>query len=85
ASKKSSKAKSALQKAVQEALQVTWVLKGKLKSAQMAYLKIGAMLAQVRDKKMFSTLKHPDIEDYAWQRLKLRRSALYQYLQVYDW
>ena len=83
--KKKTAEKSPLQMAVQEALQVTWVLKGKLKSAQMAYLKIGAMLAQVRDKKMFSTLKHPDIEEYAQKRLKLRRASLYRYLQVYDW
>ena len=70
---------------VQEALQVTWVLKGKLKSAQIAYLRIGELLAQVRDKKLFSELKHPSIEAYAQERLNLGRASLYRYLQVYDW
>ena len=70
---------------VQEALQVTWVLKGKLKNERMAYLKIGALLAQVRDQQLFSALKHPTIEDYAEGRLRLRRASLYRYLQVYDW
>jgi hypothetical protein len=70
---------------VQEALQVTWVLKGKLKSAQIAYLKIGSLLAQVRDNNLFSALKHPNIEDYGQERLNLGRASLYRYLQVYDW
>jgi hypothetical protein len=72
-------------KAVQEALQVTWVLKGQLKSVQLGYLRVGALLTQVRDKNMFGALKHPDIEDYAEKRLNLGRSSLYKYLQVYDW
>jgi len=71
--------------AVQEALQVTWLLKGKLKSERMAYLKIGALLVHVRDDNLFGELKHPTIEDYAQERLKLGRASLYRYLQVYDW
>lgn len=70
---------------VQEALQVTWLLKGKLKSAQIAYLRIGELLVRVRDKKLFSELKHPSLEDYAQQRLNLGRASLYRYVQVYDW
>jgi hypothetical protein len=70
---------------VQEALQITWRLKGNLKSARIAYLKIGALLVQVRDKKLYAELKHPDMEDYAEKRLQLGRSSLYKYLQVYDW
>ena len=70
---------------VQEALEVTWVLKGKLKSAQIAYLKIGELLAQVRDRKLFAELKHPSLEDYAQARLSLGRASLYRYLEVYDW
>lgn len=85
APKKSAKSKSAPPTPVQEALEVTWLLKGKLKSAQIAYLRIGELLAQVRDKKLFSELKHPSIEDYAQERLKLGRASLYRYLQVYDW
>lgn len=81
----SSKPKPAPRTVVQEALQVTWVLKGKLKSAQIAYLKIGSLLAQVRDNNLFSALKHPNIEDYGQERLNLGRASLYRYLQVYDW
>ena len=85
APRKLSKSNAAPLTPVQEALEVTWVLKGKLKSAQIAYLKIGELLAQVRDRKLFAELKHPSIEDYAQERLGLGRSSLYQYLQVYDW
>jgi hypothetical protein len=85
AGKKASGAKAKPRTLVQEALEVTWLLKGKLKSAQIAYLKIGALLAQVRDNKLFSALKHPNIEDYAQERLSLGRASLYRYVQVYDW
>ena len=34
---------------------------------------------------MWQTLKHPDIESYAEERLDLKQSSLYKYLQVYDW
>lgn len=72
-------------KAAQEALQTTWVLKGSLKNAQLSYLRVGKLLAQVREKKMYLALGHTDIEDYAEKRLQLGRSSLYKYLQVYDW
>jgi hypothetical protein len=69
----------------QEALQVTFVLKGNLKRAQILYLFIGAQLVRVRDEKLYAELHHPDLESYAAERLKLGRSSLYRYLQVYDW
>ena len=69
----------------QLALELTWLLKGKLKSARMAYLRIGEMLAQVRDQGIYKDLHHDNIEAYADQRLNLGKSSLYQYLQVYDW
>jgi len=72
-------------RAAQEALQTTWLLKGSLKNAQLSYLRVGKLLAQVREKKMYATLGHADIEDYAEKRLQLGRSSLYKYLQVYDW
>jgi len=71
--------------ATQEALQTTWLLKGSLKNAQLAYLRVGKLLSQVREKKMYESLNHVDIEDYAEKRLQLGRSSLYKYLQVYDW
>ena len=76
---------AATRKVVQEALQVTWRLKGDLKNAQLAYLRVGISLARVRDEKLYAALKHPDIESYAEQRLHLGRASLYRYLQVYDW
>lgn len=69
----------------QEALQVTWLLKGHLKNIQIAYLRVGILLARVRDEKLYEALKHPDMEDYAEQRLSLGRSSLYRYLRIRDW
>lgn len=86
--KKSSKTnvkKSDRQMAVQQALQLTWELKGRLKSIQMYYLRIGAMLVRVRDERIFATLGHANIEEYAEKRLQLGRSSLYQYVNIYDW
>ena len=70
---------------VQEALEVTWTLKGHLKSARIAYIRVGALLARVRDKMLYAALHHPDMESYAQERLRLGRASLYRYLQVYDW
>jgi len=72
-------------KAAQEALQVTWLLKGSLKNAQLSYLRVGKLLARVREKKMYESLGHADIEDYAEKRLQLGKTSLYKYLKVYDW
>ena len=69
----------------QAALEVTWLLKGNLKNAQIAYIRIGTLLARVRDEKLYIALKHPDMENYAEERLQLGRSSLYRYLQVHDW
>lgn len=71
--------------AVQEALEVTWLLKGNLKNVQIAYIRVGKLLAQVREKRLYAELKHADIESYAQERLQLGRASLYRYLQVYDW
>jgi len=70
---------------VRQALQTTWLLKGCLKNAQLSYLRVGKLLAQVREKKMYEDLGHADIEDYAEKRLQLGRASLYKYLKVYDW
>ena len=69
----------------QEALQVTFVLKGNLKRAQLMYLFIAKELADVRDRSLYAALGHKDMEDYAHQRLDLGRSSLYNYLHIYDW
>jgi hypothetical protein len=82
---RAAKSEGATGDAVQKALQLTWVLNGNLKRAQLMFIRIGTMLAQVRDQKMYVDLKHPDIEDYALQRLRLGRSSLFRYLQIHDW
>lgn len=76
---------SAERSSTQEALQVTWLLKGNLKNVQLSYLRVGKLFAQVRDKNLYSALGHANIEDYAEKRLQLGRTSLYKYLQVYDW
>jgi hypothetical protein len=68
----------------QKAWQVTWQLMGELKRMQRAYLRVGAMLVEVRDRKYYADLNHPDIESYAAQRLHLAKTSLYKYLNVYD-
>jgi hypothetical protein len=69
----------------QRAVEITFVLKGHLKNAQLAYLRVAALLAKVRDERMFAALKHPSMEDYAAKLLGLQRASLYRYLQIYDW
>ena len=86
AAKKTGAAKSG--KAItpaQEALQVTFVLLGNLKRAQLMYLFIAKGLADVRDRSLYAALGHKDMADYAHQRLDLGRSSLYNYLHIYDW
>jgi hypothetical protein len=79
------KTKSPLQEKVQNALQTTWLLKGHLKNAQIAYIRVGVGLAKVRDEKLYEALHHPDIVDYAAKRLNLGMTSLYRYLKVHDW
>ena len=71
--------------AVKEALQTTWLLKGHLKNAQVAYIRVGVLLTKVRDKELYKALGHADMVSYAKERLRLGRSSLYKYLQVHDW
>lgn len=70
---------------VQDALQTTWLLKGNLKNAQLSYLRVGVLLAKVRDKKLYEALGHVDMDAYAQARLSLGRSSLYNYLRIHDW
>ncbi len=69
----------------QRANQITYFLKGDLKRIQIAYIRAGSKLAQIRDEKLYRALKHATLEEYAQKRLGLGRSALYRYLQIYDW
>jgi hypothetical protein len=69
----------------QRAVQITFVLKGHLKNIQLSYLRAAALLARMRDERLYRALKHETIEEYAAARLGLQRSALFRYLQIYDW
>lgn len=69
----------------QRAVQVTFILKGHLKNVQISYLRAAALLAKVRDEKLYSALGHENLERYAAERLGLQRTSLYTYLQIHDW
>ena len=69
----------------QRANQMTFLLKGYLKNVQLSYIRAAAMLARIRDEKLYRALKHEGMESYAQERLGLRRASLYRYLQIYDW
>jgi hypothetical protein len=69
----------------QRAVQLTFVLKGHLKNAQLSYLRVAAGLAQMRDQRLFAALKHDSLESYAKERLGLGRAAVYRYMQIHDW
>jgi hypothetical protein len=69
----------------QLAAQLTWQLKGDLKNAQIAYLRVAVKLARVRDEKMYAALKHENMVSYAADELKLGRASVYRYLRVHDW
>jgi hypothetical protein len=87
-SKKSAKATTTVVKTPspgQIAGRVTWELTGHLKNAQLAYLRVGALLVRVKDEKLYAALQHPTIEDYASKRLALGRTSLYKYIGVYEW
>ena len=69
----------------QRANQITYFLKGDLKRIQVAYLRVGAKLAMIRDEKLYRALKYDSLEEYAEKRLRLGRASLYRYLQIYEW
>lgn len=69
----------------QRAVQITFVLKGHLKNVQISYIRAAALLAKVRDEKLYRALKHDGMESYAAERLGLQRTSLYRYLEIHDW
>jgi hypothetical protein len=70
---------------LEEALLLTDYLKRSLQTVRTAYLQVGELLDQVREKKLFAAMGHPDLESYALERLRLGQASLYRYLQIYDW
>ena len=46
---------------------------------------MGVLLADVRDRKLYEALRHPDMVSYASERLHLAKTSLYRYLRVHDW
>jgi hypothetical protein len=77
--------RSPAQEAVHEAGMITGQLKAKLKNATTTFLDIGALLVQVRDRKLYEPLHDASLEIYANKRLDLCRSSLYGYIRVYEW
>lgn len=77
--------RSPAQEAVHEAGMITGQLVAKLKNATTAFLDIGALLVQVRDRKLYEPLHDADLEAYAARHLDLGRSSLYGYIRVYEW
>jgi hypothetical protein len=69
----------------QRASQITFLLKGHLKNARVAYIRAAVMLARVRDEKLWQALRYPSMADYARDQLRLAEPTLYQYLRVHDW
>jgi hypothetical protein len=69
----------------QIANQVTFLLKGDLKNARIAYIRAAVRLAQVRDQKLWQALKFRSLEEYAAKRLPLQKTTLYRYLKIHDW
>ena len=69
----------------QAASRFTYFLKGDLKRKEQLFILIAKKLVRVRDEKLWQTLKHENIEEYARERLGMQRSTLYHYLQVHDW
>lgn len=60
----------------QVANQLTWQLKGDLKNIQLAYVRVAARLARIRDQELWKALGHRSIEDYAQKRLGQQRAML---------
>lgn len=83
--KKARRERSAKQEAVWQALSLTGQIIGHIKNAQKSYLRVGENLAKVRDEKIFETLGHTSMADYASKRLDLSEASLYRYLSIYDW
>jgi len=48
----------------QRAVQITFVLKGHLKNVQVAYIRVAALLAKVRDDKLYRALGHDWIREF---------------------
>ena len=69
----------------EEGNQYTFILKGGIKRQQLTYLRLGRLLAYVRDMKLFSALKFKTMADYAQTRLGLSAPSLSKYLTAYDW
>jgi hypothetical protein len=88
AKKRTAKSKSSSTKPLspaQIAARLTWQLKGDLKNAQIAFLRVGIKLARIRDEKLYAALEHADMIHYAAKELRLSEKTLYRYLQVHDW
>jgi hypothetical protein len=69
----------------EEALMVTGFLKSSLQIVRRAFLQVGRLLNEVREKKLYAAMGHPDLDSYAFERLSLGKSSLHIYLHIFDW
>lgn len=76
---------SPAQLAVQAAGKITGDLINNLQNIRKTFLKIGMLLTEVRDRKFYETLHHKDMAEYALKRLDMSKTAMYRYMQVYEW
>jgi len=76
---------SPAQLAVQAAGKITGDLINNLQNIHKTFLKIGMLLTEVRDRKFYETLHHKDMAEYALKRLDMSKTAMYRYMQVYEW
>lgn len=76
---------SPAQQAVREAGRITGELVGNIQNAQKAFLRIGQLLTDVRDRKLYEPLHDADMEAYAAHRLNLSPTSLYRYMKTYAW
>jgi hypothetical protein len=67
------------------ALSVTQEIQKNLAILKKAFLRVVALLGQVRDETLYAELGYDTIEAYARAQLSLQHTALKTYLRVYDW
>lgn len=82
---KTARTRSPAQEAVHEIGMITGQIKAKLKNVAMNFLDIGAMLVDVRDRKLYEKLHHDSLVSYADEHLRLGHTTLYKYIQVYEY
>ncbi len=69
----------------QVAQQVTKEIRQGLKKIAEEHIRVGVLLARVRDEKLYAALGNKNIVQYAKERLGIESSSLYAHLDAHDW